>query len=173
MPLLIICSTLIPARISNHMPIKILVHRWRKWISNFIFQASKWSEYIYTYTYIFLFTITRRLWFKLSMYCWIRPFNHTPAAGTRWDVKYFCSGLDILLIIHESLQWHHNGRDGISNQQPQYCLLNRLFRRGSKKTSKHRVTGLCAGNSPVTGEFPAQKGSNAENFPFDDVIMMA
>ena len=36
-------------------------------------------------------------------------------------------------------------------------------RRGSKKTSKLRVTGLGAGNSPVTGEFPAQRASNAEN----------
>ena len=43
------------------------------------------------------------------------------------------------------------------------CLLNRLFRRRSSKTSKLRVTGLCAGNSPVTGEFPAQRASNAEN----------
>ena len=32
-----------------------------------------------------------------------------------------------------------------------------------KKTSKLRVTGLCAGNSPVTGEFPAQMASNVEN----------
>ena len=40
-----------------------------------------------------------------------------------------------------------------------------------KKTSKLRVTGLCAGNSPVTGEFPAQRVINAEIFPFDDVIM--
>ena len=31
------------------------------------------------------------------------------------------------------------------------------------KTSKHRVIGLCRENSPVTGEFPAQKASNAEN----------
>ena len=36
-------------------------------------------------------------------------------------------------------------------------------RRRSKKTSKLRVTGLCEGNSPVTGEFPAQRASNAEN----------
>ena len=41
----------------------------------------------------------------------------------------------------------------------------------SKKISKLRVTDLCAGNSPVTGEFPAQTASNAEVFPFDDVIM--
>ena len=38
-----------------------------------------------------------------------------------------------------------------------------LFRRRSKKTSKLRVTGLCAGNSPGTGEFPAQMASIAEN----------
>ena len=28
---------------------------------------------------------------------------------------------------------------------------------------KLRVTGLCEGNSPVTGEFPAQRASNAGN----------
>ena len=38
-----------------------------------------------------------------------------------------------------------------------------LFRPRSKKTSKLRVNGLCAGNSPVTGEFPAQRASNADN----------
>ena len=41
-----------------------------------------------------------------------------------------------------------------------------------KKPSMLRVTGLCAGNSPVTGEFPTQMASNAENASFDDVIMM-
>ena len=61
------------------------------------------------------------------------------------------------------LHWRHNERGGVSNHQPNDCLLNRLFRRRSKKTSKLRVTGLCAGNSPVTGEFPAQRASNAEN----------
>ena len=35
---------------------------------------------------------------------------------------------------------------------------------GEKKTSKHRVTGLCEENSPVTGEFAAQRASNAETF---------
>ena len=41
-----------------------------------------------------------------------------------------------------SLQWRHNGRDGVSNHQPHDCLLNRLFSRRSKETSKLRVTGL-------------------------------
>ena len=31
------------------------------------------------------------------------------------------------------------------------------------KISKLRVTGLCEGNSPGTGEFPAQMASYAEN----------
>ena len=62
-----------------------------------------------------------------------------------------------------SLQWRHNEPDGVSNQQPHDCLFNRLFRRRSKKTSKLRVTGLCAGNSPGTGEFPAQIASNPKN----------
>ena len=52
---------------------------------------------------------------------------------------------------------------GILSHQSHDCLLNRLFRRRSKKTSKLRATGLCVGNSPVTGEFPAQRASNAEN----------
>ena len=60
----------------------------------------------------------------------------------------------------QTLQWRHNDHDGVSNHQPHGCLLNRLFRRRSKKTSKLRVTGLCVGNS---GEFPAQRASNAEN----------
>ena len=61
------------------------------------------------------------------------------------------------------LQWHHNEYNGVSNHRRLDCLLNRLSRRKSKKTSKLRVTGLCAGNSPVTGEFPAQMVSVAEN----------
>ena len=63
----------------------------------------------------------------------------------------------------QTIMWRHNGCDGVSNHQPHDCLLNRPFRRRSKKTSKLRVTGLCEGNSPVTGEFPSQVASNAEN----------
>ena len=62
-----------------------------------------------------------------------------------------------------SLQWRQNGRDTISNHQPHDCLLSRLSRRRSKKTSMLCVTGLCLGNSPGTVEFPAQMVSNAEN----------
>ena len=70
----------------------------------------------------------------------------------------------VLLMINSSLRWRHNGCDGVSNHQPHDCLLNRLFRRRSKKTSELRVTDLCVGNLPGTGGwFPAQIASNAEN----------
>ena len=72
-----------------------------------------------------------------------------------------------------ALQWRHNERDGVSNHRP----LKSLFSCRSKKTSKPRVTGLCEGNSPVTGEFPAQRASNAETVSIwwrhDDILYLA
>ena len=59
------------------------------------------------------------------------------------------------------LQWRHNEQDGVSNHQRLECLLNRLFRPRSKKTSKLR---LCEGN-------PAQGPVTRKMFPFDDVII--
>ena len=50
----------------------------------------------------------------------------------------------------------------VSNHRRLDCLLNRLLRCRSKKTSLG-VTGLCEGNSLVTSEFPSQRTSNAEN----------
>ena len=69
----------------------------------------------------------------------------------------------LALCYPYSLRWRHNGHDDVSNHQPHHGLRNRLFGCRSKKTSKLRVSGLCMGNSPLTGEFPAQRASNAEN----------
>ena len=45
-----------------------------------------------------------------------------------------------------------------------------VYSGADQKNSKFHVTGLCVGNSPITGEFPAQRASNAENvaitYPF-------
>ena len=60
-------------------------------------------------------------------------------------------------VVTGALQWRHNESDGVSNHQAHDILLNRLFRRRSKKTWKLYVTGLCEGNLPVTGEFPAHR----------------
>ena len=71
----------------------------------------------------------------------------------------------------KALQWPHNGRDGISNHQPHDCLLNRLFRRRTKKASKLRVTGLCAGKPPEPVNSPHKWPVTRKMFPFNDVIV--
>ena len=70
-----------------------------------------------------------------------------------------------------SLHWRHIDHDGVSNHQPHGCLLNRLFGRRSKKTSKLRVTSLCAGNSLGPVNSPYKGPVTRKMFPFDDVIM--
>ena len=87
---------------------------------------------------------------KLDLIDWLIP----GPVGTRGG----CDG-----YAPRSLQWRHNGPDGVSNHRRLDCVLNRLFKRRSKTTSKLRATDLCEGNSPVTGEFPTQRASNAEN----------
>ena len=84
----------------------------------------------------------------------LNPITNSFAYAMRWNYH---------LHRHGSLQWRLNECDSVSNHQHHDCLLNCLFRRSSRKTSKLLVTGLCAGNSPWTGEFPAQRASNAEN----------
>ena len=85
--------------------------------------------------------------------------------------KFFINDSSFSRISHKfllvdsppSLQWRHNEQDSVPNHQRLDCLLNLLFRRRSKTTSKLPVAGLCEGNSPVIGEFPAQRASYAEN----------
>ena len=75
-------------------------------------------------------------------------------------------------IIHsfpnfKALRWSHNGRDSVSNHQPHDYLLNRLFRRRSKKTSLAFVCGIHRGPVNSLHKWPVTR----KMFPFDDVIM--
>ena len=90
--------------------------------------------------------------------------SHDPSSC---GIKY----IDTRIKRPISLQWRHNNYDGVSNHQPHGCLLNRLFERRAKKTSKLRVTGLCAGNSPGPVNSPHKGPVTRKMFPFDDVIM--
>ena len=83
------------------------------------------------------------------------PCDNVRHHGLRWH--------DLEPPQKSPLQWCHNGSDGVPNHLPHHFLLNHLSRRKSNKTSQLRVTGLCAGNSPVIGEFPAQMAINAKN----------
>ena len=81
------------------------------------------------------------LWMLMAWHCWmlwqwpgLKPIHSQNRRCVKWSA--------ILLHVN-TLQWRHNGLDGVSNHQPHHCLLSRLFRHWSKKTSKLRVTGLC------------------------------
>ena len=124
---------------------------------------------------------------RLTLYIW-RYLSHslewqsitdTPwddinfLTGTHFNNRIFhCNSNSTVSFGSYSLQWSHNGRDGASNHQPHDCLLKRLFRRKSKKTSKpaslafvweiHRWTLNSLHKWPVTRKM----------FPCDDVIML-
>ena len=87
----------------------------------------------------------------------IKTHWHAPHKWHR-QCRYTLKSLEKL-----TSQWRHNEHDGVLDHMHYDCLLNCLFRPRSKKASKLRVTGLCVGNSHVTGEFPAQRVSKAEN----------
>ena len=73
---------------------------------------------------------------------------------------------DTALLVLVSLQWCHYERDGASKHRRLDCLLKRLFRRRSKKTSKLRVAGQGPVNVPHKGPVTRKM------FPFADVTML-
>ena len=98
---------------------------------------------------------------------WLRIRINSDCDGCRyqidvyaWDYMGLVSGC---MASVTPLQQRDNERNGVSNHRRLDCYLNRLFRRRPTKTSMFCVTGRCQGNSPVTGEFPAHRTSNAEN----------
>ena len=120
-----------------------------------------------------IFSVIDPLWGKSTGHRWIPLTKASDAELIRflrhyfflqWPIKYarFCLLWIILFITQFITLTSYWARRHFSIHQPHDCLLNRIFRRRSKKTSKLCVTGLCVGNSPVTGEFPAQGASNAE-----------
>ena len=60
--------------------------------------------------------------------------DHAPPRCVSPSLMYM-----VYSVSRVTWQWRHNGNDNVSNHQPYDCLLNRLFRRRSTKTSKLRV----------------------------------
>ena len=91
--------------------------------------------------------------------------NLSYGSQTAFEVRAWVGIYIALEIVNAitTLQWRHNEHDGVSDHQPHECLLNDVFRLKSKKTSKIRATGFCAGNSPVPSKVPAQRAGNVEN----------
>ena len=71
-----------------------------------------------------------------------------------WDVF-------IIIQVHITLQWRHNVRDGVSNHQPHHC--SSAHQRKHRSSASLAIVGIWAGNSPMTGKFPAQMPCDAAN----------
>ena len=108
-----------------------------------------------------IFRVTDLLCGEFTSHRWI-PLTKTNDSEL-WYPFWSAPGQPVEQKSSDALQWRHNGSDSVSNHQLHDCFLNRRFRHRSKKIPKLRVTGLCAGNSPEGGEFPAQMASYAEN----------
>ena len=115
---------------------------------------------------LLLFGVLRDYPYSLRLLHWQSFHCHWNSKLTHFEIVTPCG--DIAL---GPLRWRHNGCDSVSNHQPYDCLLNRLFRRRSKKTSKLRVTGLCAGIHRGPVNFPHKWPVTRKMFPFDDVII--
>ena len=139
----------------------ILIYVWR------LLNKPSWTQQKNTYSVmIILYNLAQRNFVIFHnaeigegcQKCCFRKYTETK--------RYHCARTVLterLDMLSSTLQWSHNERDGVSNHRHLDCFLNCLFRRKSKKTSKLRVTGLCEGNLPVTGGFPSQRASKAEN----------
>ena len=115
-----------------------------------------WHAWGWTYQFIITENVTSSSYSEL-----FAIHVHTMLAVNRTSIHV--NRVPIKQHGAKTLEWRHNERDSVSNHQPRDCLLNRLFRRRSKKASKLRVTGPCAGITPVIGELPTQMASNWEN----------
>ena len=98
----------------------------------------------------------------------LSPTRHQAINWTNVDIFVNWTLRNTFRWNFDPLQWRHNGHGGVSPISP--LLLNRLIWCRSNKTSKLRVTGLCAGNSPGTAEFPHKWTITRKKFPFDDIM---
>ena len=132
------------------------------------------KQYFADWMYVFLFNVllyyTRDYIYRpfcyiemtltVSLWGWVVAGTLCKNKGIQnWYTQY--DVINVHLIILQ--QWRHDERNGVSNHRRLDGLLYRLGRRRSKKTPKLHVTGRPEGNPPVTGGFPSQRASDAEN----------
>ena len=104
-------------------------------------------------------------------FIWAQQLRHSLMQGPRANVTVSDCSCSISFNDNDSwpvcsvhaIQWRHNERKGVSNHRHLECLLNRMFRCGSKKISKLHVTGPLWGELTGHRWIPLIRASNAEN----------
>ena len=74
-------------------------------------------------------------------------------------------------IVPNTLQWRHNGHNGVSNHRRLDCLFSRLFRRRSKKHQSSASLGFVRGIYRRPVDSPHKGPVMRKMFPFDNAIM--
>ena len=123
------------------------------------FSLGNWKDIYIAHVIIIIKSDVSILPIVVIFFRWCVPEMFvTSYSVTYYNIWYFHESqwvMWMVIYVHSPLHWRQNDHHGVSNHQPHGCLLNRLFRLRSKKTSKLRVTGA--------GEFPAQRASYAKN----------
>ena len=96
------------------------------------------------------------------------PFRYSSMICCKYQNNIYAflkTTLKVLPVQWQSfvLHWRHNERDGVSNHQPHYCLLECLFNVEIKENIKvPRHWPLC-GEFTIDRWIPRTKASNTEN----------
>ena len=131
--------------------------------NSFIFNDKCWQMFHSGYypqprqlVYIQKDFVRFRYYFHANVCLWLNPY--APALD-------LCSPNGKVSSQQIATLWRHNEHDGVSNHQLHDCLLDRLFKRRSKKTSSAGIRRWPVNSLhrwPVTRKM----------FPFDDVVMI-
>ena len=97
-------------------------------------------------------------------------------AISMYRIDVYITSYGRIIVVHckysITLQWRHNGRDGVSNDQPRHCLLNRIFRCSQRKHQSSASLAFVWGIHQWPVNSPHKWSVTRKMFPFDDVIMM-
>ena len=77
------------------------------------------------------------------------------------DIEFGVCGY--VFVLSNTLQWRHNGRDCVSNHQPHDCYTQAFIQAHIRENIIVPRHWPLWGIPPVTGGFPSQRASNAEN----------
>ena len=103
---------------------------------------------------------------------WQRHIRIKPTSCKRSNWSCMTNNSSVVTFLLNSLQWRHNERDGVSIHRPHDYLLNRLFKRRLKKTSKLRSLAFVRGIHRWPVNSPHKGSVTWKMFLFDDVIML-
>ena len=132
-----------------------------------IFQTTWWNAFSWINICESLYLVTRfapSLW-NTNTWLFLLHWDEKQSILMSWYIRRCCLSwskpLTSTKIKHKNEVIMSAMASQITSLMIVYSAAN--WKRRSKKTSKLLVTGLREGNSPVTGEFPAQRASNAKN----------